>query len=46
MSGLGLINLRILFLKILKFSELQSLGSRLLHSMIDDVKKEFLLSCA
>ena len=40
--GLGLINLRILSLKILKFSELRSLGSKLFHSMIDDGKKEFL----
>ena len=36
--GLGLINLRILFLKIPKFSELRRLGSRLFHSMIDDGK--------
>ena len=35
-------NLRILFLKIPKFSELQKLGSRMFLSMIDDGKKEFL----
>ena len=40
--GLPLINLRILFLKIPKCSELGRLGFRLFHSMIDDGKKEFL----
>ena len=39
---LGLINLRILFFKIPKFSESRRAESRLFHSMIFDGKKEFL----
>ena len=43
---LGLINLRILFLKIPKFSELRGLGSRLFHSMMRTERKNFFKSCA
>ena len=40
--GLGLINLRIFFLKIPKFSDLRWLEPRLFHSLIADGKKELL----
>ena len=40
--GLGLINLRTLFLKIPRFFEVRRLRSRLFHSMIDDGRKKCL----
>ena len=41
-QGEGLINCRILFLKVLRLFELFIDVSRLFHSIITDVKKEFL----
>ena len=41
-QGEGLINCRILFLKVLRLFELFIDVSRLFHSIIADVKKEFL----
>ena len=38
----GVVNLRIFFLNVSKFSELRRLGSNLFHSEIADGKKEFL----